>query len=317
MSIDNYFSRFQEQSGFKSNLWIVGTTLVLFCILATNPPILAQKGKPDGVYSKKCPQRITNLYPPAFDWRNVGGHNFVSPVKNQLSCYACTAFAVTATLESVALIQYFNEGSNTLLENLSETTLFFCQNMYRPCNSTQEVPDALRYCRDTGLMSTTGLGNYRAIAEACKGAYGSAKCNNKIKEFRDEYCNTQKQGIKIRIVVKISDYGMFFNPISIKEHIATKGPVIFSFRCDEKKFINYKGECKDGIFQIDPSGGDSHSACCIGYDDQRKAWLCKNSMGTDWGDDGFFWLAYLDDNEKNYEYLIAYYIDGIVEVEEE
>lgn len=311
MSIDNYFSRFQGQSGFRSNLRIVGIILVLFCILAINPPIFAQKEKPIKGEENYCQHKITNLYPPAFDWRDVGGYNFVSPVKNQLACFACTAFAVTATLESVALIQHFNEGRNELLENLSETTLFFCQDTSHACNDTQEVADALRYCRDTGLISTTGLGNYEAIAEACKGAYYSDKCLSAIRNFRVKYC----EEFKSRIVIKISAYGMFFNPKSIKTHISAKGPVIFSFRCDEEKFIHYRGESEDGIFKINPTGGASHSACCIGYDDKREAWLCKNSMGTDWGDAGFFWLAYLEDGDNNYEYLKAYYIDGIVEIE--
>jgi hypothetical protein len=30
----------------------------------------------------------------------------------------------------------------------------------------------------------------------------------------------------------------------------------------------------------------------VGYDNNRKAWLVKNSWGTDWGDKGYFWVGY-------------------------
>ena len=35
-----------------------------------------------------------------------------------------------------------------------------------------------------------------------------------------------------------------------------------------------------------------HCVCCVGYDNARQAWLCKNSWGTGWGEDGFFWIGY-------------------------
>jgi C1A family cysteine protease len=56
-----------------------------------------------------------------------------------------------------------------------------------------------------------------------------------------------------------------------------------------EKFSNYTG----GIYEC-PSGENkySHAVSCIGYDDRREAWLCKNSLGTDWGLDGYFWIGY-------------------------
>jgi hypothetical protein len=36
----------------------------------------------------------------------------------------------------------------------------------------------------------------------------------------------------------------------------------------------------------------NHAICVIGYDDTQNCWICKNSWGTNWGEDGFFKIAY-------------------------
>jgi C1A family cysteine protease len=35
-----------------------------------------------------------------------------------------------------------------------------------------------------------------------------------------------------------------------------------------------------------------HCVACVGYDDSKYAFFCRNSWGTDWGINGYFWLPY-------------------------
>ena len=61
--------------------------------------------------------------PTAYDWRNVGGSNYVTPVRDQGACGSCVSFGTTATVEAKMRIQRNNPG---LAVDLSEASLFFC-----------------------------------------------------------------------------------------------------------------------------------------------------------------------------------------------
>ena len=50
-----------------------------------------------------------STFPKSFDWRNVSGVNYVSPVRNQKRCGSCYAFASMATLEARLRIQTQNK----------------------------------------------------------------------------------------------------------------------------------------------------------------------------------------------------------------
>jgi hypothetical protein len=80
--------------------------------------------------------------------------------------------------------------------------------------------------------------------------------------------------------------------ITIKKSVAEKKPVIFSTKC-LSSFFNVG---KDGIWKINAtdSSAGNHAICIVGYDDNKSggAFEVMNSWGTDWGNNGFFWLTY-------------------------
>ena len=50
---------------------------------------------------------------------------------------------------------------------------------------------------------------------------------------------------------------------------------------------------KSGVYtQHSGNRVGGHAVCIVGYDDDKQAWLAKNSWGNDWGEQGFFWIGY-------------------------
>ena len=73
--------------------------------------------------------------PASFDWRNVDGANYVSPIKDQAGCGSCVAFGATAVLESMVRIQ---AKQPALIVDLSEAHAFFC---YGPDHGAGPCPE--------------------------------------------------------------------------------------------------------------------------------------------------------------------------------
>lgn len=208
-------------------------------------------------------------HPPAFDWRNLGGHNFVTPVKNQRNCASCVAFSVAAAIESnvrIGLKLPVDVAGSVIFEDVSEAQLFYGNSS--SCSMGLILPDVLNYCQKTGVVPA-GCFPY----DVCDPA---PKC-------KDAICPEWKEK-----QTRITGYTRLDTHHDMKQWIATKGPVIASMHVSDDFFLY-----RNGVYEFtlgNELGG--HGMCCIGYDDIRHAWLFKNSMGTDWGMDGYVWVRY-------------------------
>ncbi|MDY6992010.1 MAG: C1 family peptidase [Pseudomonadota bacterium] len=95
-----------------------------------------------------------------FTWGNRHGDNWITPVKNQLSCGACWAFTATAMLETVSNL-YFNQHLDL---DLSEQELVSCS-AGGDCQGGIPGP-ALDYFADSGIV-TEACFSYSATNQAC------------------------------------------------------------------------------------------------------------------------------------------------------
>ncbi|MFC1613978.1 C1 family peptidase [Gemmatimonadota bacterium] len=203
--------------------------------------------------------------PPAIDWRNVNGNNYVTSVKDQGNCGSCVAFGTAATLESAAriMLQLPENGHLTRLPGLSEAYLYYCNG--RKCSQGWNVPTAMEACKTKGVCTEASF-PYVARLDACNPKDGWDKT-----------------------MTKVASYRWLTTTADMKQWLADNGPLDTRFDV----YADFQHYSK-GVYRYDGTSArlGGHCVCCIGYSDANQAWLCKNSWGSGWGETGYFWIGY-------------------------
>ena len=215
-----------------------------------------------GAGEPNLPDKSGKDLPDFFDWRNQSGIDYITPIKNQLQCGSCWAFATVAVIEGKANIYYANPD---LDPDLSEQDLVSCF-AGTGCNgiSTSQFPSLLNYIRSVGIAE-----------ETCFPYEGwNAPCSDKCDNWEDNAWNiTSWEGIPL-----VRE--------AIKQAIIDKGPVLTGMEV-YNDFFSYHG----GIYQH-VSGGLAgyHAVTIVGFGvyNNMDYWIVKNSWGTAWGEDGYF-----------------------------
>ena len=267
----------------KSSLWflivvaiVIGSTFVAGDLQAEKPlkaPKPAYVSPPESFGLLPPPVDLKGLRPYAksalgqlapadsWDWRMMNG---VTPVKNQNPYGTCWAFATVGDLESKLLI-----GESTTYD-LSELNIVACNPVSNSCNAGGNA-----------WMSTNYLTLLGSVLESCDpypGACPSPACVNPACAFRD----------------RVTGWKLIPNDVtSIKNAIMTYGPVFTGMYASFPGFSTYNGT---GCLTYAGTEAQNHAVLIVGWDDAlcggTGGWIVKNSWGTAWGDDGYFYIAY-------------------------
>lgn len=200
--------------------------------------------------------------PATLDWRNVNGTSYVSPVKNQGGCGSCWAFATTAGLESQYMLDM-----NGMPIDLSEQILVSCSGA-GSCSGGSSAT-ASNFIRDVGLPLESCF-KYTATNNSCSNACPDWQLNtHRITGWHRASSTT----------ITVND---------IKNALYAYGPVITTMYV-YSDFYYYRS----GVYSY-TSGSyvGAHAVLTVGYDDERQAFIVKNSWGSGWGEAGYFMIAY-------------------------
>lgn len=201
--------------------------------------------------------------PAEYDLRNVDGKNFTTTVKNQGGCGSCVAFGSVAVLETTAKLSRRDPNFNI---DLSEAQMFYCHGGEegRNCGNGWWPENAFKKAKEKGVTFDSFF-PYTAGDQACKPQTG-------WQESLATSLGHSKLGTRAQI----------------KEWISTRGSVTGCFIVYQD-FFSYRS----GVYRHvsgDAAGG--HCVEILGYSDSQGCWICKNSWGSNWGEGGYFRIAY-------------------------
>jgi peptide/nickel transport system substrate-binding protein len=202
--------------------------------------------------------------PTRVDWRDYQGENWMTPIRNQGRCGSCVAHAALGAFEAMLKIA---TGDPSMRANLSEQYLFFC-GCGRCCEGGWQLGPAAESLLNRGVPEE----------ECWRYSPRNASCTD-----------TCAEGMAIEDqVVKATAIRKLTSTREMKESLVENGPILAGMDVYQD-FLRYKG----GVYKHawgDLGGG--HAITIVGYDDEERYWIARNSWGTGWGERGYFKIAY-------------------------
>ncbi|MBN2236097.1 MAG: T9SS type A sorting domain-containing protein [Bacteroidales bacterium] len=200
-----------------------------------------------------------------YDLRTLG---LVTVAKDQGNCGACWTFGTLGSLESTLLKQGFG-------------TYDFSEQSIRTCHGFIMGAD----------MACSGGNSHKSAAYLTRGS--GPILENDVPYNTDNYA-----GCDLTTTPQFRVYDVNFLPNDqnvIKQAIINYGALYTNMSWQSSAYTS-----SSKTFYYSGTEETNHAVLLVGWDDNKStaagkgAWIVKNSWGTDWGENGFFYIAYQD-----------------------
>ena len=236
-----------------------------------------------------------NELPVDFDLRTSLSENYVSSVKTQING-TCWCFGACSAIESnLMMTGIWDAVGETGEPNLSEYHLDWWNGFNQFYNGDIDPPtgDGLQlHLRGDYLITAA----YMTRGEGVVRDIDVPSIYVEPERFSDSYHYFYARDIEFYTMDdQLNGLDLIKQKIKENGAMATSLTYTYDFMSIDDYF-HYQ-PLSDPIFY-------THAVSIVGWDDNKTstyhtppapgAWLCKNEFGTDWGNDGYFWVSYFD-----------------------